>query len=39
MLEMSGRVGGAESRCQAQSDGHALAGLAGLGPRPFFYFC
>lgn len=29
MLEMSGRVGGAESRCQAQSDGHALAGWLG----------
>lgn len=31
-LEMSRRVGGAESRCQAQSVGHAPARLAGWGP-------
>lgn len=39
MLEMSRRVGGAESRCQAQSVGHAHTRLAQWGPRPFFYFC
>lgn len=40
MLEMSRRVDGAESRCQAQSV-RSCAGLGWLdgGPVPFFYFC
>lgn len=39
MLEMSRRVGGAESRCQAQSvRSCAGLGLAGWGPRPVLLF-
>lgn len=39
MLEMSRRVGGAESRCQAQPvRSCAGSGLAGWGPRPVLLF-